>query len=227
MYYRPVFWNIDKPNIIRDYHCIIALCFEILTSLILSEIITTIVAITNTIYETTTWTMITWILYLEVVYVICQVVDLYRGMGEHSRGLEMVSFQFKGFFFISSPYVGTCSRCNKEWLGCHDDKADQCNCIRQMGWRVDQIFDCLSFIALTQFPFYRKIITKTWVICKACQRIFAKLKMMALSGNREGGIFNRLSIFQLDGVEPSNNLEIIFSTLIEKKRGIKRNKFEK
>ena len=37
----------------------IALYFEILTSLILSEIITTIVAITNTIYETTTWNMIT------------------------------------------------------------------------------------------------------------------------------------------------------------------------
>ena len=92
---RPVFRNIDKSNIIRDYHCIIALYFEISTSLILSEIVTTIVAITNTIYETTTWTMITWILYLEVVDVICQVVDLYWGMGEHSRGLEMVSFNLR------------------------------------------------------------------------------------------------------------------------------------
>ena len=98
------------------------------------------------------------------------------------------------------------------------DRLDGCVCV----WARSLIV-LISLIALTQFPLYRK---NNKVICKASRGTFAKLKMMALSGNREGGIFNRLSIFQLDGVEPSNNLEIIFSTLIEEFTSLKKQKMK-
>ena len=85
---------------------------------------------------------------------------------------------------------------------------------------MDQIFDCLSFIA---FPLYRKN-NKDLNYLQSMSENFCEIENDGVVWKQGGGIFNRLSIFQLDGVEPSNNLEIIFSTLIEEFTSLKKQK---